>query len=133
MPSVTSRCWPSAAFPIVDAAYRWFLRRRWQVRRQLDTAEVAELQTPGMRCSAQLRIKGVTWSKSFLPLLSIVLLLLVISERPAEAYIDPGTASYVFQVIAGCRPWRCFLLRTYWTRVVTTLRSLVSRDAARRP
>lgn len=68
----------------------------------------------------------------FLPLMSIVLLLLVISERPAEAYIDPGTASYVFQVIAGAILGGVFLLRTYWNRVVTTVRSLVSRDAARR-
>ena len=68
----------------------------------------------------------------FLPLLSTVFLLLVIGERPAEAYIDPGTASYVFQVIAGAALGAVFLLRTYWSRVVTTLRSLVSRDAARR-
>ena len=67
-----------------------------------------------------------------LPLLSIVLLLLVISERPAHAYIDPGTASYVFQVIAGAVLGGVFLLRTYWTRVVTSVRSLVSRDASRR-
>jgi len=69
---------------------------------------------------------------SFLPLMSIVLLLLVISERPAEAYIDPGTASYVFQVIAGAILGGVFLLRTYWTRVLTTVRALVSRDAAPR-
>jgi len=69
---------------------------------------------------------------SFLPLMSIVLLLLVISERPAEAYIDPGTASYVFQVIAGAILGGVFLLRTYWARVLTTVRSLVSRDAAPR-
>jgi hypothetical protein len=68
-----------------------------------------------------------------LPLLGIVLLLLVISERPAEAYIDPGTASYVFQMIAGAALGVLFLLRTYWQRLVTTVRSLVSRDAARRP
>ena len=65
-------------------------------------------------------------------LLSIVLLLLVITERSAEAYIDPGTASYVFQAIAGVILGGVFLLRTYWNRVVTTVRSLVSRDAARR-
>ena len=67
-----------------------------------------------------------------LPLMSIALLLLVIGERPAEAYIDPGTASYVFQVIAGAILGGVFLLRTYWTRVVTTVRSLVSRDVAPR-
>ena len=66
------------------------------------------------------------------PLLSIVLLLLVLSERSAETYIDPGTASYVFQVIAGAVLGGVFLLRTYWNRVMTTVRSLVSRDAARR-
>lgn len=69
---------------------------------------------------------------AFFHLMSIVLLLLVISERSAEAYIDPGTASYVFQVIAGAVLGGVFLLRTYWTRVVTTVRSLVMRDAARR-
>jgi hypothetical protein len=65
-------------------------------------------------------------------LMSIVLLRLVISEGSAEAYIDPGTASYVFQVIAGAILGGVFLLRTYWSRVVTTVRALVSRDAARR-
>jgi ribose/xylose/arabinose/galactoside ABC-type transport system permease subunit len=69
---------------------------------------------------------------SLLLTLSISVLLLVIAERPAEAYIDPGTASYVFQVIAGAVLGGIFLMRTYWTRVVTTVRSLVSRDAARR-
>jgi hypothetical protein len=63
-----------------------------------------------------------------LPVLCSVVLLLAISERPAEAYIDPGTASYVFQVIAGAVLGGVFLLRTYWTRVVTSVRSLVSRD-----
>ena len=68
-----------------------------------------------------------------LPLVSSVFLLLVISERPADAYIDPGTASYVFQVIAGAVLGGIFLLRTYWSRVMTTVRSMVSRDAVRRP
>jgi hypothetical protein len=68
-----------------------------------------------------------------LPLLCSVFLLLVIFEGSAEAYIDPGTASYVFQVIAGAVLGGVFLLRTYWSRVVTTVRGMVSRDAIRRP
>jgi hypothetical protein len=68
---------------------------------------------------------------SLFPLLSMVFLLLVLSERPALAYIDPGTASYVFQVIAGAVLGGVFLVRTYWNRIMTTVRSLVSRDAAR--
>jgi hypothetical protein len=65
------------------------------------------------------------------PVLGIVLLLLMLFERPAHAYIDPGSASYVFQILAGALLGGVFLLRTYWTRVVTTIRSLVSRDIAR--
>jgi hypothetical protein len=68
----------------------------------------------------------------FLPSLCSVFLLLVISERSAEAYIDPGTASYVFQVVAGAVLGGVFLLRTYWSRVVMSVRSMVSRDPARR-
>ena len=67
---------------------------------------------------------------AFFPLMSIVLLLLLVSERPAEAYIDPGSASYLFQLVAGALLGGLFLLRTYWNRVVTTLRSLVSRDGS---
>ena len=67
------------------------------------------------------------------PFVGSVLLLLLISERPAEAYIDPGTASYVFQIIVGAVLGGVFLLRTYWSRLLTTVRSMVSRDAVRRP
>jgi hypothetical protein len=66
----------------------------------------------------------------FVPVVSITLMLLMLTERPAEAYIDPGTASYVFQIIAGAVLGGVFLLRTYWSRVVTTVRGLISRDAA---
>jgi hypothetical protein len=60
----------------------------------------------------------------------MVLLLLVVSDRPAHAYVDPGTASYLFQLIAGAVLGVVFVLRTYWNRIVTSVRSLVSRDAS---
>jgi hypothetical protein len=66
-----------------------------------------------------------------LPVVSTIVVLLVLMERPAEAYIDPGTASYAFQIIAGALLGGVFLLRTFWTRIVTTVRGLVSRDVAR--
>jgi hypothetical protein len=66
-----------------------------------------------------------------IPVVSTALLFVVMAERPAEAYIDPGTASYVFQLIAGALLGAVFLLRTYWNQVTTTLRGLVSRDVAR--
>lgn len=60
-----------------------------------------------------------------------LVMLLVIAERPAQAYIDPGTASYMFQVVAGAILGGAFLARTYLSRMMTALRSLYSRDAAR--
>lgn len=67
----------------------------------------------------------------FLPGMSIAIILVVLFEDPAEAYIDPGTASYAFQIIAGALLGGVFLLRTCWTRIVTTIRGFVSRDVAR--
>ena len=37
-------------------------------------------------------------------------------EHP-QAYIDPGSASYLFQVLVGGLLGGAFVLRTYWTRV----------------
>ncbi len=64
----------------------------------------------------------------FVPLLSITIVLVMMFERPAHAYIDPGSASYLFQLIAGVLLGGVFLLRTYWNRVATTARALVVRD-----
>jgi hypothetical protein len=63
---------------------------------------------------------------------TFVALLVLMSTwaAPAEAYVDPGSASYAFQVIAGMALGAMFLVRTYWSRLVAGIRSLVSRDAA---
>jgi hypothetical protein len=67
----------------------------------------------------------------FFPLVSSALLLLLLSERPAEAYIDPGSASYVFQLVAGALLGGVFLLRSYWTRLVSAIRSRVTGEGVR--
>ena len=64
-------------------------------------------------------------------LTGLVLLALVVGEASAEAYVDPGTASYTFQIIAGAVLGGAYLLRTYWNRVMTSFRSLVRRDVPR--
>ena len=55
----------------------------------------------------------------FLLMTVVVLLLVAIAEGPAAAYIDPGSASYVFQLIAGTALGAIFALRMYWDRVKT--------------
>ena len=64
-------------------------------------------------------------------LVLLVPLLAIVAERPAEAYVDPGSASYVFQLVMGALLGGIFLLRTYWARLVMAIRSVVSRGAAR--
>jgi predicted ATPase len=64
-------------------------------------------------------------------LITIVPLLLILAENPAEAYVDPGTASYLFQLLTAAALGGIYLLRTYWSRLITGVRSLVSRDPAR--
>ena len=50
-------------------------------------------------------------------------------ETPAHGYIDPGGASYLFQMIAGAALAAVFVLRTYWLRIVTRFRSPSSHDS----
>jgi hypothetical protein len=64
-------------------------------------------------------------------LLLIVALLMTLTERPAQAYVDPGSASYVFQLAMGALLGGIFIIRTYWSRLVTAIRSVVARDPAR--
>jgi hypothetical protein len=68
---------------------------------------------------------------SLFPLMSSAVLLLVLTERPAEAYIDPGSASYIFQVVAGALLGGIFLVRTYWGRLVSMIRSRVRGEGVR--
>jgi hypothetical protein len=56
--------------------------------------------------------------------------LLVILERDAEAYLDPGTGSFVFQTVMAMVVGSAFALKTYWRRI-KTLFSGQSRDAGR--
>ena len=55
----------------------------------------------------------------------VVLVLAILMPSSAEAYIDPGAASYVFQVLAGAALGAAFLIRTYWGRLKQTVRDVV--------
>jgi hypothetical protein len=38
-----------------------------------------------------------------------------------EAYVDPGSASYLFQLAAGAALGGLFVVRTYWGRMKASL------------
>ena len=41
----------------------------------------------------------------------------VLAAAPAHAYLDPGTGSYVFQMLAAALVTGGFLLKTFWRRL----------------
>jgi hypothetical protein len=47
----------------------------------------------------------------------VMAVVLGLLARPAEAYLDPGTGSYVFQMVAAVIVSAGFVARAYWHRV----------------
>lgn len=47
---------------------------------------------------------------------------------PAYAYLDPGTGSYIFQVLVGALLGGAFVLKGYWS----SIRNFFAERAARR-
>lgn len=51
-------------------------------------------------------------------------LLILIHTHEAHAYIDPGTGSYVLQVIIGGLVGALFVVKVYWRRIKAFFSSL---------
>lgn len=63
-------------------------------------------------------------------------LLLLLLPSVADAYLDPGTGSYVVQLLIGSLLGGLFALGVFWRRVVASFKRLVKRrssDADSRP
>lgn len=48
--------------------------------------------------------------------------------RDAYAYLEPGTGSYIFQVILAALLGALFMLRVYWARITGVLRGRITRS-----
>lgn len=59
-----------------------------------------------------------------LPVIALGIFLLV---RPAYGYIDPGTGSYVLQILLGVLLTALYTLKIYWRHVVRFLRDTFTR------
>ena len=69
------------------------------------------------------------------PLLILLLLIVWLSPAfasPAYAYLDPGTGSYVFQMIIAGVVGLLFLVKIYWRRIASLLTRLFPPNEARR-
>ena len=65
-------------------------------------------------------------SRPFKALLFIALLLLLVTST-AHAYLDPGTGSYVVQLLIGSLLGGLFAVGVFWRRVVASIRRLFKR------
>ncbi len=67
--------------------------------------------------------------KILLPLfdtLVVVACLLLMTVRPAHAYLDPGTGSYALQIGLAGLFGALFALKSFWRRLAQTVRQIVS-------
>ena len=53
----------------------------------------------------------IVWFALFLLYFGLVAL-------PAQAYIDPGSGSFIFQVVVGGLLGAAFAIKTFWRRIV---------------
>ena len=60
-----------------------------------------------------------------LPFLAV--LTIVASARPAYAYLDPGTGSYILQIIVGVVLGAAIAVKTFWFRIKAALAGLFSK------
>jgi len=68
--------------------------------------------------------------KSFLCLISITsTLFYFVSTKNAYAYLDPGTGSYLIQIIAAALLGALFSLRIFWSRKKNFLRNYFIKKA----
>jgi hypothetical protein len=62
--------------------------------------------------------------------LPIVALLLLLVPSLAHAYLDPGTGSYVLQLLIGTVLGGLFAVGVFWRRVVGSIKRLFKRRSS---
>ena len=66
-------------------------------------------------------------SRKGFPFVAVVLAILLLSPRNAWAYVDPGTASYVFQVAIAAALAGIYSIRRYSAELLAFFRSLFGK------
>ena len=61
---------------------------------------------------------------------SLVALLHAILAPPAHAYLDPGTGSYIFQLLLAGLVGLAFVIKVFWGRIKGFFAGLFSKDQA---
>jgi hypothetical protein len=62
--------------------------------------------------------------------LLLLALLLLLLPSTAHAYLDPGTGSYIVQILIGTVLGGLFALGVFWRRAVASIRRLFQRRSS---
>jgi hypothetical protein len=58
----------------------------------------------------------------------LVTLLALVLAPPAYAYLDPGTGSYIFQLLIAAVVGLAFLIKVFWSRIKGFFTNLFTRN-----
>jgi hypothetical protein len=60
---------------------------------------------------------AMNFLKNILPMTLLAVLVVLFLPLPVHAYIDPGTGSYVFQIIIAAFVAVSFMVKAYWHKI----------------
>jgi hypothetical protein len=63
----------------------------------------------------------------------LLILYLVVSPAPAHAYLDPGTGSYITQIVIGFLVGGLYMSKIYWHQLKSLLTNLFTRKKKNDP
>lgn len=58
----------------------------------------------------------------------VLILLFLIFPQKVYAYVDPGTGSYIFQLIIAALVGGLFVVKLFWNKIKIFFRNLFSRE-----
>jgi hypothetical protein len=67
-----------------------------------------------------------------LTILGLVALLQLLIAPPAYAYLDPGTGSYIFQLLLAAFVGLAFVIKVFWARIKGFFAKIFTGDETRR-
>lgn len=67
-------------------------------------------------------------AKKLLTVLALVILVYLASPSPIYAYLDPGTGSFIFQLVIAGLAGAAFVIKMYWGKIKALFARLSSQD-----
>lgn len=59
----------------------------------------------------------------------IFLFLIFLNAQTAYAYLDPGTGSYLLQILLASLLGAAFAVKIFWQKIITSMKKIFSKNA----